>query len=417
MDNLTRLRSGLISKPFLGKNFLDWWISSLEVSHANHFPTPVSELEMKIPDICSHTYWKELESSDLPLFSLRMLKESSQANCLEMDGMMRQELQFCTMSCANWSVWVTKQRQEYSVRLSAALFTNENECLSWPTASTRDHKGGYNGGRIRDGKISMDTLDVAVQAHSTGGLLDPVNPNTHGSHPESWSTPTVTDASAMSPEMRPSRIATGRTTEYLARQIQWATPRAGKTTDENPETWALRQAKGDVATMPLTSQVKAWPTPDTQTGPHGARGISSNLNHQSAKSLEAIAKTWATPQTRDNRSGGAERWDDPNRSKNLNDQIASVTTQNAKLNPRWVETLMGLPVGWTMPSCSHPIVSPANAVMTLSAGNAEDTTQTVHALGHIAMMTDNRTDELRLLGNGVVPATAELAFKTLIQQL
>ena len=30
---------------------------------------------------------------------------------------------------------------------------------------------------------------------------------------------------------------------------------------------------------------------------------------------------------------------------------------------------------------------------------------------------DNRTDELRLLGNGVVPATAELAFKTLIQQI
>jgi hypothetical protein len=26
-----------------------------------------------------------------------------------------------------------------------------------------------------------------------------------------------------------------------------------------------------------------------------------------------------------------------------------------KLNPRWVETLMGLPIGWTMPSCSRPL--------------------------------------------------------------
>jgi DNA modification methylase len=25
------------------------------------------------------------------------------------------------------------------------------------------------------------------------------------------------------------------------------------------------------------------------------------------------------------------------------------------LNPRWVETLMGLPIGWTMPSCVHPV--------------------------------------------------------------
>jgi len=33
----------------------------------------------------------------------------------------------------------------------------------WPTPSTRDYKGGYIGGRIRNGKTSWDTLDVAVQ--------------------------------------------------------------------------------------------------------------------------------------------------------------------------------------------------------------------------------------------------------------
>jgi len=33
----------------------------------------------------------------------------------------------------------------------------------------------------------------------------------------------------------------------------------------------------------------------------------------------------------------------------------------AKLNPRWVETLMGLPVGWTMPSCASPaIIAPTS---------------------------------------------------------
>ena len=34
---------------------------------------------------------------------------------------------------------------------------------SWPTTSTRDYKGGYQGGRMRNGKISTDTLDVAAQ--------------------------------------------------------------------------------------------------------------------------------------------------------------------------------------------------------------------------------------------------------------
>ena len=33
----------------------------------------------------------------------------------------------------------------------------------WPTPSARDHKGGYIGGRMRNGKVSWDTLDVAVQ--------------------------------------------------------------------------------------------------------------------------------------------------------------------------------------------------------------------------------------------------------------
>jgi hypothetical protein len=35
----------------------------------------------------------------------------------------------------------------------------------------------------------------------------------------------------------------------------------------------------------------------------------------------------------------------------------------------------------------------------------------------LSVSCDNRTDELRLLGNGVVPATAERAFRTLMNQL
>jgi hypothetical protein len=32
------------------------------------------------------------------------------------------------------------------------------------------------------------------------------------------------------------------------------------------------------------------------------------------------------------------------------------------LNPRWVETLMGVPIGWTMPSCTSPVtIAPTNS--------------------------------------------------------
>jgi hypothetical protein len=33
----------------------------------------------------------------------------------------------------------------------------------WPTPAQTDHKGGYEGGRIRDGKLSTDRLDVTAQ--------------------------------------------------------------------------------------------------------------------------------------------------------------------------------------------------------------------------------------------------------------
>lgn len=52
-------------------------------------------------------------------------------------------------------------------------------------------------------------------------------------------------------------------------------------------------------------------------------------------------ETFATPQARDYRSGSLYRWNDPRRSRNLNDQVGGL------LNPDWEEWLMGWPIGWT----------------------------------------------------------------------
>jgi len=59
--------------------------------------------------------------------------------------------------------------------IGSGLSANQNR--KWPTPSTRDYKGGYIGGRIRNGKVSWDTLDVAVQhtdnQQKTNGTLNP----------------------------------------------------------------------------------------------------------------------------------------------------------------------------------------------------------------------------------------------------
>jgi hypothetical protein len=139
---------------------------------------------------------------------------------------------------------------------------------------------------------------------------------------KSWATPTACNApEAVNWETfngQYFRKMDGRKHQTdLSLQVKgWATPRSGNTTDENPETWALRQAKGDVATMPLTAQVKCW----------------------------------GTPTARDHKSG---RGNEEREYKELTPMVER--TQSGKLNPRWVETLMGLPVGWTMPSCKSPV--------------------------------------------------------------
>ena len=70
----------------------------------------------------------------------------------------------------------------------------------------------------------------------------------------------------------------------------------------------------------------------------------------------------------------------------LRDGVELGEPKSKKLNPRWVEALMGVPFGWVSPF--------------------EVTEET----------NTNRVDELRLLGNGVVPGTALKAFITLKQQ-
>jgi hypothetical protein len=71
---------------------------------------------------------------------------------------------------------------------------------------------------------------------------------------------------------------------------------------------------------------------------------------------------WTTP-TPWQQDESAESWEArkaKNKAKGYNGNgqgtplDMQVKTQTGKLNPRWVETLMGLPIGWTMPSCTSP---------------------------------------------------------------
>jgi hypothetical protein len=231
-----------------------------------------------------------------------------------------------------------------------------------------------------------------------------------------WMTPRACEA--QNPPMGVDKRHHGLTHQVTK---QWATPRSGKTTDENPETWALRQAKGDVATMPLGAQVKMWPTASVPNGGQTTSGRADKDTKKQVRLEHAVAQ-WGTPAANDAnkqnvmcevnskqaglpKSVGLElqrQWSTPNardpkgaqgRMAKLG-QMSDLPSQtevaptgqwnraNGKLNPRWVEALMGLPIGWTMPSCTSPQTI---APMSCDSSAMESACQPLSVLGEFSL--------------------------------
>ena len=181
----------------------------------------------------------------------------------------------------------------------------------------------------------------------------------------SWPTPRANDG-----EKRGNFDLTNPRNGLAAAAKLWPTPLATDGANGGPN---QKGSKGDLR---LSSAVHLWPTP-TVCGNYNRKGASATAGD----GLATAVTKFATPQARDFRSGQASRWDDPRRTRNLNDQIAKWPTPTAcmskgsspaaltrkdgqsrendrldhavmaanggSLNPTWVEWLMGWPLGWT----------------------------------------------------------------------
>jgi hypothetical protein len=138
----------------------------------------------------------------------------------------------------------------------------------------------------------------------------------------------------------------------------WSTPRTGATESSRPNN------KGGI---PLADQAKRehrnWATPQTfdhvdlvrtqeklaQTRAEKNAGCMNLREQVHYPEMDHSRNAWGTPTARDHKSG---RGNEDRQYKELTPMVERQ--QSGKLNPRWVETLMGLPIGWTMPSCTSP---------------------------------------------------------------
>ena len=114
----------------------------------------------------------------------------------------------------------------------------------------------------------------------------------------------------------------------------WPTPTAGEYRDQsaNWETLARLDRGGRILRRIATLHGQQVQAPASTTG--------------------SPPESWATPTARDHKSG---RGKNERNYKELTPMVERV--QPGRLNPRWVETLMGLPIGWTMPSCSKVVTT------------------------------------------------------------
>jgi len=285
-------------------------VGSLEDIHANHSVAQGSEKAKKTQDTCGPI--SESMSGQLDLFGAfsKMSEVTPRWGYGE--------------SCPIWRRMVTERSGDCSARRKQARLTNASDASSWPTASARDHKGGYTGGRIRNGKVSMDTLDVAVQAHTDGGILS------------NWPTPRAGNPGSRKP---------GTGGKILAEEAKksWSTPQSRDHLSAEPkEKWEarakLQAEKGVNLHLPLNTQCHHIMEEQHAGPPAPEKSSTSGKNHGS----------WPTASARDWKDNGTTK---PNsigktRGFSLGQKMVETSTPG-KLNPNWVEQLMGLPVGWT----------------------------------------------------------------------
>ena len=96
-----------------------------------------------------------------------------------------------------------------------------------------------------------------------------------------------------------------------------------------------------------------WPTPRAREGGAGKPGSKGSLHAQEKRYLAGVIqeeKPFPTPQASDHRDRGNLSTPAIKRRQEKGKQLAlsmSVSETSGKLNPQWVEWLMGFPPGWT----------------------------------------------------------------------
>lgn len=319
---------GAILKPSHTNLFTDWWTSSLRDTLVSRSLPQASEQEKTTQDTCGLGLQTEFDFFNQDSACLKMSKATFRWDSPQ--------------SSAIWKNWVTKCRGEYSLRRNASMqvdaqhHTKESECSSWPTAAARDYKGESGAGRQERKGNPADTLPNAVAQWPTPSCGECLDQGTN------WETLARLDKG-------------GRILRRIATLH-------GQAAQANPSTHGSRQELSDQCQQ--NWQTFAHGTHNRGETPHRqvvralvhgdkAKTQCLTVDQVFAEEIKGTNKQWATPQASDHVEG--RRTEMESNQKCLGRDLNALKT-NGRLNSRWVEMLMNLPLGWTCPNCPASVI-------------------------------------------------------------
>jgi len=315
-----------ILKPSRRKSFETVLTSSLAVIPANLSHKQGTEKEKMIQDTCGHTYGDTSNQLDLFGSSLKMSKDISRLDSPQ--------------SSAIWKKMVTDQRSEYLARLKSVRLINESESSSWPTATVFDVTGGAYPTELVNGQWRSKHSKDPNSPWYGAKLKDAVE-----AAEAKWPTPAARDYKGTNAyDKTIEKIADGKRANMgqlpnavmvQEAKSKWPTPTAR---DYKGASGSGRQMRKGNPSDTLPNAVKNWPTPDVAQ----AEKVSNRPNYGQV-GLANHPDVHGTTVQRDPMQ--KDRLGQPGQDRSSTN--GKNQEQFGKLNPNWVEQLMGLPIGWT----------------------------------------------------------------------
>ena len=338
---MTQLSTRIL-KPSLRESFEEKYTASLVDIRANRSVQRESAKEKKTQGTCGRTSESTSEQLVLPGFLPKTSEVIPRWGYGE--------------SCPIWKKMVTERSGACSRRRKQARLTNASDASSlrnYPTPAARDYKG---------------TNSEEHVLHKSKGFKGHMNqlPNFIKYGMSNWATPQASD------HVEGARTAKESNQKCLGRDLNqmenWPTPRAGNPGSRKPGTggkilaeeakknWGTPQArdwkgaqgrayKGGAKDLPAQTEG----VPQHAGPPAPEKSNTSGKNHGSwptARSSDAEGGRIKTEKTEKGFRSKREKSDQYFGAK-LRDAAEMEKPPTMKLNPNWVEQLMGLEVGWT----------------------------------------------------------------------